>query len=307
MGKTISVIGPDGRAVAECAALLRARVERTAGKTGEKLEVIEGAGPQQRPDIVVAVVSSATPEDREVARAVAQAMGVVLLWPFGSDAPSSAWVDTPGWVWCEGVDEVCDWIHELGVDLEEWEVDARRADAERLDRVRIATRLSATRIAQEVLDTAEESERSAGNREDFEDLHSAFMVRLRLAVLEQGALFPPLPETQVQPPVRPTVVARARASLVPVAAAGIAAGLGLGTMVGRIFGVIAGIVVGLLVALAVVGARLAMLRHEAWKTRAAKESAVLRQHWAGVVTEVVARLDIPPVAPRIRNLAMEVH
>ena len=56
-----------------------------------------------------------------------------------------------------------------------------------------------------------------------------------------------------------------------------------------------------------VGARLAMLRHEAWKTRAAKESAVLRQHWAGVVTEVVARLDIPPVAPRIRNLAMEVR
>lgn len=332
MLKTISVIGPDARAVAECAAQLRTRVEAKASTStaGERFEVVEGAGPEQRPDIVVAAVGHATAEDREVARAVAQAMGVVLLWPFGSDAPSSEWGHTPGWVWCEDVDEVCGWIRALGVDVNEWEVQARRADAERLDRVRIATRLSATRIAQEVLedtDTAERARGASGARrvrgardawgawgvsaargaDRFEYLHAAFMARLRLAVLEQGVVFPALPETQEEAPARPSAVVGSRASVVLAAAAGLAAGLGLGTMVARLSGPVAGVMVGVLVTLAVVGARLVMLRSEALKARAAKEDAALRQHWATVVTEVVARLEIPPVAPRIRSLAMEAN
>ena len=98
-----------------------------------------------------------------------------------------------------------------------------------------------------------------------------------------------------------------RASVVLAAAAGLAAGLGLGTMVGRLSGPVVGVIVGVLVTLAVVGARLVMLRSEALKARAAKEDAVLRQHWSAVVTEVVARLEIPPVAPRIRSLAMEAN
>ncbi|WP_293818177.1 hypothetical protein [uncultured Corynebacterium sp.] len=301
MLKTISVIGPDARAVAECAAQLRTRVESKASSStmGERFEVVEGAGPEQHPDIVVAAVGRATAEDREVARAVAQAMGVVLLWPCGSDAPSSEWARTPGWVWCEDVDEVCGWIRALGVDINEWEVQARRADAERLDRVRIATRLSATRIAQEVLEDAD--------ADSFEYLHAAFMARLRLAVLEQGVVFPALPESLEEAPTRPASVVGSRASVVLAAAAGLAAGLGLGTMVGRLAGVLIGVVVGVLVTLTVVGARLVMLRSEALKARAAKEDAALRQHWSTVVTEVVARLEIPPVAPRIRNLAMEVN
>lgn len=301
MLKTISVIGPDARAVAECAAQLRTRVEAkaSASTAGERFEVVEGAGPEQRPDIVVAAVGHATAEDREVARAVAQAMGVVLLWPFGSDAPSSEWASTPGWVWCEDVDEVCGWIRALGVDVNEWEVQARRADAERLDRVRISTRLSATRIAQEVLEETD--------ADRFEYLHAVFMARLRLAVLEQGVVFPALPEVQEEAPARPAVAVGSRASVVLAAAAGLAAGLGLGTMVGRLSGPVAGVIVGVMVTLAVVGARLVMLRSEALKARAAKEDAVLRQHWSAVVTEVVARLEIPPVAPRIRSLAMEAN
>ena len=301
MLKTISVIGPDARAVAECAAQLRTRVEAkaSASTAGERFEVVEGAGPEQRPDIVVAAVGHATAEDREVARAVAQAMGVVLLWPFGSDAPSSEWAHTPGWVWCEDVDEVCGWIRALGVDVNEWEVQARRADAERLDRVRIATRLSATRIAQEVLEDTD--------ADRFECLHAVFMARLRLAVLEQGVVFPALPEVQEEAPARPAAAVGSRASVVLAAAAGLAAGLGLGTMVGRLSGPVVGVIVGVLVALAVVGARLVMLRSEALKARAAKEDAVLKQHWSAVVTEVVARLEIPPVAPRIRSLAMEAN
>lgn len=301
MLKTISVIGPNARAVAECAAQLRTRVEAKASTStaGEGFEVVEGAGPEQRPDIVVAAVGHATAEDREVARAVAQAMGVVLLWPFGSDAPSSEWGHTPGWVWCEDVDEVCEWIRALGVDVNEWEVQARRADAERLDRVRIATRLSATRIAQEVLEDTD--------ADRFEYLHAVFMARLRLAVLEQGVVFPVLPEVQEEAPARPAATMGSRAGVVLAAAAGLAAGLGLGTMVGRLSGPVVGVIVGVLVALAVVGARLVMLRSEALKARAAKEDAVLRQHWSAVVTEVVARLEIPPVAPRIRSLAMEAN
>lgn len=332
MLKTISVIGPDARAVAECAAQLRTRVEDKANSStaGERFEVVEGAGPEQHPDIVVAAVGHASAEDREVARAVAQAMGVVLLWPFGSDAPSSEWASTPGWVWCEDVDEVCGWIRALGVDLNEWEVQARRADAERLDRVRIATRLSATRIAQEVLedtDTADRARGASGPRrvrgargawgvwgasaardaDRFEYLHAVFMARLRLAVLEQGVVFPALPEVQEEAPARPAVAVGSRASVVLAAAAGLAAGLGLGTMVGRLSGPVVGVIVGVVVTLAVVGARLVMLRSEALKAHAAKEDAVLRQHWAAVVTEVVARLAIPPVAPRIRSLAMEAN
>ena len=317
MLKTISVIGPNAHAVAESAAQLRARMERTASSSsaGERFEVVEGAGPEQRPDIVVAAVGRGTEEDRQVARAVAQAMGVVLLWPCGSDAPSSDWASTPGWVWCEDVDEVCGWIRALGVDINEWEMQARRADAERLDRVRIATRLSATRIAQDVLEGAEgnRGERGgagsggAGNADDFDRLHALFMAQLRLAVLEQGVVFPALPDAQVEAPGRPTTAMGSPANLVLAAAAGAAAGLGLGTMAGRLFGVIAGVVIGVLVALAVVGARLAMLRSEARKARAAQEGAVLRQHWSAVVTEVIARLDIPPVAPRIRSLAVEGH
>lgn len=301
MLKTISVIGPNARAVAECAAQLRTRVEAKASTStaGERFEVVEGAGPEQRPDIVVAAVGHATAEDREVARAVAQAMGVVLLWPFGSDAPSSEWARTPGWVWCEDVDEVCGWIRALGVDVNEWEGQARRADAERLDRVRIATRLSATRIAQEVLEDTD--------TDRFEYLHAVFMARLRLAVLEQGVVFPVLPEVQEEGPARPAAAMGSRASVVLAAAAGLAAGLGLGTMVGRLSGPVVGVIVGVLVALAVVGARLVMLRSEALKARAAKEDAVLRQHWSAVVTEVVARLEIPPVAPRIRSLAVEAN
>lgn len=301
MLKTISVIGPDARVVAECAAQLRTRVEaKTSSSTaGERFEVVEGAGPERHPDVVVAAVGHATAEDREVARAVAQAMGVVLLWPFGSDAPSSEWADTPGWVWCEDADEVCEWIRELCVDVNEWEVQARRADAERLDRVRIATRLSATRIAQEVLEDA--------GADRFEYLHAVFMARLRLAVLEQGVVFPALPEAQEDAPARPAAAVSSRASVVLAAAAGLAAGLGLGTMVGRLSGPVVGVIVGVLVTLAVVGARLVMLRSEALKARAAKEDAVLRQHWSAVVTEVVARLEIPPVAPRIRSLAMEAN
>lgn len=326
MLKTISVIGPDAHAVAECAAQLRTRMESRASSStaGERFEVVEGAGPEQHPDVVVAAVGHATAEDREVARAVAQAMGVVLLWPFGSDAPSSEWARTPGWVWCEDVDEVCGWIRALGVDVNEWEGQARRADAERLDRVRIATRLSATRIAQEVLEdvgAADQARGTIGGRgaggargvrgargaDRFEYLHAAFMARLRLAVLEQGVVFPALPEAQEEAPARPAMAVGSRASVVLAAAAGLAAGLGLGTMVGRLSGAVAGVIVGVVVALAVVGARLVMLRSEALKARAAKEDAALRQHWATVVTEVVARLEIPPVAPRIRSLAMEAN
>lgn len=326
MLKTISVIGPDAHAVAECAAQLRTRMESrgSSSTAGERFEVVEGAGPEQHPDVVVAAVGHATAEDREVARAVAQAMGVVLLWPFGSDAPSSEWARTPGWVWCEDVDEVCGWIRALGVDVNEWEGQARRADAERLDRVRIATRLSATRIAQEVLEDVGAADlargtigvrgaggarevRGARGADRFEYLHAAFMARLRVAVLEQGVVFPALPEAQEEAPARPAMAVGSRASVVLAAAAGLAAGLGLGTMVGRLSGPVAGVIVGVVVALAVVGARLVMLRSEALKARAAKEDAALRQHWATVVTEVVARLEIPPVAPRIRSLAMEAN
>lgn len=326
MLKTISVIGPDAHAVAECAAQLRTRMESrgSSSTAGERFEVVEGAGPEQHPDVVVAAVGHATAEDREVARAVAQAMGVVLLWPFDSDAPSSEWARTPGWVWCEDVDEVCGWIRALGVDVNEWEGQARRADAERLDRVRIATRLSATRIAQEVLEDVGAADQARGiigvrgaggargvrgarGADRFEYLHAAFMARLRVAVLEQGVVFPALPEAQEEAPARPAMAVGSRASVVLAAAAGLAAGLGLGTMVGRLSGPVAGVIVGVVVALAVVGARLVMLRSEALKARAAKEDAALRQHWATVVTEVVARLEIPPVAPRIRSLAMEAN
>lgn len=155
--KTVSVIGPGSRRTARLAEKLGAAVP--AG-----VRVVEGAGPENRPDVVVAAVGEPTGADIDVVRAVAQAMGVVVLF---FDAPTAPWPAFPGQVQCHSVEDVCAWVERLCVNMAEWKSDAFRADAERADRVRIAVRLAAGRISRDLVgEVARDGDTRGGRTRD---------------------------------------------------------------------------------------------------------------------------------------------
>ncbi|MEY8565624.1 hypothetical protein AALF15_03505 [Corynebacteriaceae bacterium 7-707] len=299
----ISVIGPDARAVEQ----VTAGVRTSAGRPGRRFAA--GAGPGEA-DGVVAVVTSpeVTAEDMEVVRAVRDAMGVVVVYT--RDGPDGgALADETGVVHCTWGDDgyagrtslagLAEVLDGMWVDLGRWAADARRADADRLDRVRIAVRLAADRTATELLDNA-----GTGGTVDAVELDRAFRARLTVAVLEQGVEMPHLAPADVSEeegtPATASGPPRGLAPRVVTATAAVGAGAAAAAGVVRLTdSVAAGVAVGVVVTVATAAARWWAGRTARREQAAARLAASLRRRWAVTVTDVVARLSVPPVAGRL--------
>ncbi|MGP9724476.1 hypothetical protein ACT3SZ_10740 [Corynebacterium sp. AOP40-9SA-29] len=316
----ISVIGPDARVVEQVTAGVRALDARTGGSTRRRY--VAGAGPGEA-DGVVAVVSpdgsggagGAGGADLEVLRAVRDAMGVVVLY---APASAHALTDEAGVVHCTwegdsaaapgqlaGLSSVLD---TMWVDSARWESDARRADAERLDRVRIAVRLAADRAATALLDGQDGS--AAGFTAG--ELDARFRARLSVAVLEQGVDMPHLAPAETPQDAGASGAAGASGTSgmsgmsgrLVTAAAALGAGLAAAAGVLRLTdSLLAALAAGVVVAGATAGARWWAGRAARREREAARLAAALRRHWAATVTDVVARLVVPPVAGTVKGAA----
>lgn len=328
MTKTVSIIGPDSARVTACAEKLRELVR--PGTT-----VIVGAGPEARPDVVVAVVGDPTAEDVDIAQAVSESVGFVVLIV---DATPRPWPHYPGWHSVESVADAATLVNRACVDLTAWAGDAQRADAERLERVRMAIRLASHRISAELLgevlgespgEQAKARDRKGGaglsagsasgagvSESEAEQLHQRFVQRLRVAVAEQGVCFPrvdtaspalsaavvsstaPTPSHSSPRPTRERISGWALA-----AAGGLAGAAGVGALTYRISGSsLAAIAAALLVWCALVGVRLWLVRsrHRAAQRRANAQR--LREVWIALVADVISRLHIPRIADTIPTL-----
>ena len=284
--KTVSIIGPDGARVQAVAEELE-QLTRPVAAPSREFHILVGAGPDSRPDCVLAVAGDPTTESLRVVRAVIGAMGVVVLF---TDAHGTPWPDIPGALRVSTVDEAVTVIRSLRVDMKQWYADAHRADAERLDRVRIAVRLTGGRLAKECL-----------ANQDAETAHDEFITGLRRAVVRHGVQFPSvsldspeLPAGQISP------VSRLETWLPMAGALGaVAMGAGLGRTLGN---VVAGLIVGVLIAAAVMLLRIKLQREHRARMHDGEVQQALQQRWMELVTQVVARLHIPRVAERIRQL-----
>lgn len=330
MDTTVSVIGPDEAAARQVAAALG----EVAGAGRHRIVV--GAGPgsvAQRPGssfgVVAVVPSPCTGEDARVVRAVVASVGGCVLYAEsgggGGDAAAGAGgadgaelgalaaepgVVTVRWRSDAATDhaaltELAGVLDGMWVDVPRWIGDARRADADRADRVRIAVRLAAEETAAGLLDGLR-----SGKGGTTVELDAAFRARLTVAVLEQGVEMPHLadpagtadPAGAADPTdsaglMRPTGPDRSALVLSAVAAGG--AALAAGVAVGRFAGGAAGTVVGFIVAAVVLLVR--------WRTVVAasrargREAAAseLRRRWTATVTDVVARMQVPSVATAV--------
>lgn len=306
----ISVIGPDARAVEQ----VTAGVRTAAGRPGRRFTA--GAGPGEA-DGVVAVVTSAvvTADDMEVVRAVRDAMGVVVVYT--QDGVGVA--DEAGVVHCTwGADGhagrrslvgLADVIDGMWVDMDRWEADARRADADRLDRVRIAVRLAADRIATELLGQDAPGIGGAGEvgeAGEADELDRLFRARLSVAVLEQGVEMPhlaPVGSRDVEEastvPVADTQP-RATVSRLVTGAAAVGAGLAAAAGVLRVTdSVLVAALAGVVVMAMTATVRWWVGRVARREQAAARLTATLRRRWAATVTDVVARIAVPTVAGRL--------
>ncbi|MGV0338332.1 hypothetical protein ACUY2I_11115, partial [Corynebacterium bovis] len=137
-------------------------------------------------DGVVAVVPRLGEEELEVVRAVRDAMGVCVVAVTGDDAasPPPPPPAEPGVVVCTPA-TVNAVVGELWVDRGRWVADARRADADRLERVRIAVRIDGERACRDVARAWVEG-RCA-------DPDAVMAAALRRTVLAHGVAVPPLP------------------------------------------------------------------------------------------------------------------
>ncbi|AGP29876.1 hypothetical protein [Corynebacterium terpenotabidum] len=289
------MIGPQRSEVEAVAAALQ---QRSPGR-----RVIVGAGPDTA-DRVIAVAGG-TDGDAVIVRAVRDAMGGCVLYT-GEETDLAAEPGVTVVRWGSAVsaapdlDRLASAVDAVTVDLPRWVSDARRSDADRIDRVRIAVRLSAEKHATDLLgapagytpvgygDPATATGRTR--------LDTLFRARLRCTVLEQGVEWPHLPD-HVEPEEVPEPAGedadRHRALLLVAASvgAGLAAAVGVSRAAGPAVGLVAGVVVAALLAL-VRWRMLAGARRERARVRGV---ARLRREWTAVVTEVVARLRIPPV------------
>jgi hypothetical protein len=202
----------------------------------------------------------------------------------------------------------------MWVDVPRWLADARRADADRADRVRITVRLAAEDIATDLLDGARrDSGDGRGGTVDAVDtaaLDAVFRSRLTVAVLEQGVEMPHLTAPEDTPDTAedrestaatattdPAVTTRPdRSALALSALAAGGAALAAGAAAGRVAGAAVGTVVALAVAALVLVIRWRTLV-AASRTRGREAALVaLRRRWTTTVTDVVARLQVPSVA-----------
>lgn len=288
--KTVAVIGPDhARAQAVATQLMRCRA-------------VVGAGPQDNPDGVIAVVGECTERDYEVVNAVRQAMGAVILYRVRApqdrpqhqpqdqeQPPPTPWPEQVGVFHCTSVAEVQEAVDGLVLSRSRWTADARRADLERADRVRIAVRVEMNKVTQALIDD--------GAAEDPQAAHEQFLRRLRAAVLRQGVAWPAVDtECDLEAAVQRRNVAGEFSAL----AAGLLGGLLAGFALGRVLGQpLLGLAVGLLIAVVGAGTRLFMVRSSHRAAEVAKRGAALRETWMGLVADVMSRVNIPRVADQI--------
>ncbi|MGV0408886.1 hypothetical protein ACUY3S_05170 [Corynebacterium resistens] len=284
--KTVSIIGPDGQRVRAVGEQLE-HLSSSIALPGREFHVLVGAGPESRPDCVVAVAGEPTADNLRVVKAVIGAMGVVVLLP---DAHGTAWPDIPGALRVSSVEEVAKVIRSLRVDMKRWFADAHRADAERLDRVRISVRLAGGRLSKE-----------CAQFEDVDAAHATFVAGLRHAVVRHGVRFPSVPLAPPEPPRGSgEAVSRLETWLPLVGALGaVAMGAGIGRAIGH---VTIGLAMGILVAVVVVALRLKLHREHSARLRNGEVQQALQQHWAELVTQVVARLQMPRVTEQLRKL-----
>jgi hypothetical protein len=324
MDTTVSVIGPDQAVAERVAAALR----EVPGASRHRIVV--GAGPGAATGkqgagfgVVAVVPSPCTAEDARVVRAVRSAVGGCVLYAEGAGdggedrehGELSALVAEPGVVtvrWPSGgvsdaaaVADLRTVLDGMWVDVPHWIADARRADADRADRVRIAVRLAADGTAEELLDGIRGQYGRSTTVPDTATLDAAFRARLTVAVLEQGVEMPNLadpagpdvsgPGTGVPRPDRSALVL----SAVAAAGAALAAGAGAARVIGGSGGAVAGAVVAVTVAALVLTVRWRTLV-AASRQRAAEEAARgIRRRWTATVADVVARLRVPSVAEAV--------
>lgn len=284
--KTVSVIGPDGDRVRLVGEQLE-RCARSVASPHREFRVLVAAGPEARPDCVVAVAGQPTAENLRVVRAVVGAMGVVVLLLDASLAP---WPDIPGALRVNSADEAARVVRNLRVDMKRWFADAHRADSERLDRVRIAVRLSGGRLAKE-----------CAQIEDRDAAHATFVAGLRHAVVRHGVLFPSVDVAVPELPVAASSPVSRLETWLPLAGGlgAVAMGAGIGRAFDHVF---IGLALGVLVAAVVVALRFKLQREHSARRRTGEIQQALQQHWAELITQVVARLHIPRVAEQVRQL-----
>lgn len=281
--KKIAVIGPDQQHTHAVASQLT------------RCKAIVGAGPGEDLDGVVAVVGSWTPEDQRVVDAISQAMGAVVLYRpaklekavHEKAAHEKAWPQQPGVYHCTRVADVQDAVDAIALNKQRWEADARRADLERTERVRVAVKLEMNRAASEIIN----------EYPDAASAHRAFVQRLRLALLRQGVACPSIPE-QVGETKSADVESRMPQLL--ALGAGVLGGLAVGFAFGRMLGQPWwGVAAGLLLALLGAAVRVWMVRSAERQARSARQAALWREKWVEITTDVLTRVQIPRVADAV--------
>ena len=343
MDTTVSVIGPDEATARDVAAALQGSGGGSGGGLGGALRhrIVVGAGPDpvspqpgRSVGVVAVVPAPCTAADARVVRAVVASVGGCVLYAeSGGDDPAelAALVAEPGVVtvrWHRdaatgaatdraALAELRTVLDGMWVDVPRWLADARRADADRADRVRITVRLAAEDIATDLLDGARrdggDGRSGAVDTVDTVDtaaLDAAFRSRLTVAVLEQGVEMPHLTAPEDTPDTAedrestaatattdPAVTTRPdRSALALSALAAGGAALAAGAAAGRVAGAAVGTVVALAVAALVLVIRWRTLV-AASRTRGREAALVaLRRRWTTTVTDVVARLQVPSVA-----------
>lgn len=343
MDTTVSVIGPDEATARDVAGALQGSGGRPGGGSGGTLRhrIVVGAGPDPTAShpgrsfgVVAVVPAPCTAADARVVRAVVASVGGCVLYAeSGGDDPAelAALVAEPGVVtvrWQRdaatgaatdraALAELRTVLDGMWVDVPRWLADARRADADRADRVRITVRLAAEDIATDLLDGARrdggDGRSGAVDTVDTVDtaaLDAAFRSRLTVAVLEQGVEMPHLTAPEDTPDTAedrestaatattdPAVTTRPdRSALALSALAAGGAALAAGAAAGRVAGAAVGTVVALAVAALVLVIRWRTLV-AASRTRGREAALVaLRRRWTTTVTDVVARLQVPSVA-----------
>ncbi|WP_312809971.1 hypothetical protein [Corynebacterium variabile] len=148
----VSVIGPERDKVAAVAATLQ---ERVPGR-----RFVVGAGPDTAGGVIAVTAGkdSKDSKDTAIVRAVRDAMGGCVVYTGGELTALSAEPGVTVVPWDgdaadrRNIDRLAAAVTDRWIDVPRWVSDARRADADRIDRVRVAVRLTAERHASDLLE-----------------------------------------------------------------------------------------------------------------------------------------------------------
>ncbi|KAB3519986.1 hypothetical protein GC425_08735 [Corynebacterium sp. zg254] len=284
MQTSVSVIGPVQERLDEVADELR--------QIQPQWQVLVGAGPDARPTAVVAVVERWDAASCHVVGAVASGQGCVIVLtrddPELSDAEPP---DLPGISFISTVEEIPAAVRTVAVSVREWSSDAYRADAERVDRVKIAIRLGANRSIQGLCD------QGIGSSQEWDRAYWSFVEDLQAETLRQGVAFPSM---ELAPPECPRIPVEASWGRIALALAttcgAFAAPFGLGRALGQ---PMLGLLVGLVLAVIVAGIRLWMMHAQYAKAARQQRAVQLKQDLTALTAAMTSRVQIARVAPAL--------